>query len=220
MLSISDVNRYALAAPSCRSARDVRRAAAPMVAKREMLSALLSVGTALFAWDAHAAVGFKKELKKRKIPLEDYSVSDLNGLKFYDLEEGRGLAVKPGDVVEVHFDCMYKGLDVESTRYARLLGGNRTIAEPFEFVAGQPVTGVPAARVGDSANALFSGAGGPKPPPALSLAVIGMKAGGKRSIIVDEPTLGYPKGIKELPPSEPFELKVEILSLRGSGRKG
>ena len=29
----------------------------------------------------------------------------------------------------VHFDCMYKGIDVVSTRSARLLGGNRTVAE-------------------------------------------------------------------------------------------
>lgn len=31
--------------------------------------------------------------------------------------------------VQVHFDCMYKGIDVVSSRQARLLGGNRTISE-------------------------------------------------------------------------------------------
>ena len=31
--------------------------------------------------------------------------------------------------MQVHFDCLYKGIDVASSRSARLLGGNRTIAE-------------------------------------------------------------------------------------------
>ena len=30
---------------------------------------------------------------------------------------------------QVHFDCLYKGIDVASSRSARLLGGNRTVAE-------------------------------------------------------------------------------------------
>ena len=32
-------------------------------------------------------------------------------------------------LLQVHFDCMYKGIDVVSSRQARLLGGNRTISE-------------------------------------------------------------------------------------------
>ncbi len=30
---------------------------------------------------------------------------------------------------QVHYDCIYRGIDVVSSRSARLLGGNRTIAE-------------------------------------------------------------------------------------------
>lgn len=30
---------------------------------------------------------------------------------------------------QVHYDCIYRGLDVVSSRSARLLGGNRTVAE-------------------------------------------------------------------------------------------
>ena len=29
----------------------------------------------------------------------------------------------------MHFDCIYRGIDVVSSRQARLLGGNRTISE-------------------------------------------------------------------------------------------
>ena len=54
--------------------------------------------------------------------------------------------------------------------------------QPVEFAAGQGVGyGGIKAPDGDSAGGLFSGASGPKPPPALSQAVIGMKAGGKVS---------------------------------------
>lgn len=31
--------------------------------------------------------------------------------------------------LQVHFDTIYKGIDVASSRSARLLGGNRTLAE-------------------------------------------------------------------------------------------
>ena len=52
-----------------------------------------------------------------------------NGLKYYELAEGRGQVAEAGSVVTVHFDCKYRGLDVVSSRSARLLGGNRTLAE-------------------------------------------------------------------------------------------
>ena len=51
--------------------------------------------------------------------------------------------------------------------------------QPFEFVVGQPVAAVGVKKISDSANGLFSGQGGVKPPPALSTAVVGMKTGGK-----------------------------------------
>ena len=49
--------------------------------------------------------------------------------------------------------------------------------QPFEFTAAEKVQ-EQRAKVADSAGGLFSGAGGPKPPPAISSAVLGMKAGG------------------------------------------
>ena len=52
-----------------------------------------------------------------------------DGTRFYDLKPGSGQTVGKDDQVTVHFDCMYKGIDVVSTRSARLLGGNRTVAE-------------------------------------------------------------------------------------------
>jgi len=82
---------------------------------------------------------------------------------------------------QVHFDCLYRGIDAVSSRYARTLGGNRTIAEPLQFVVGEFVTGSVMKEAGDSAGGLFAGSSGPKPPQAISKAVVGMKAGGRVS---------------------------------------
>lgn len=46
---------------------------------------------------------------------------------------------------------------------------------------GEQVFGVPVKKINDGANAMFAGQGGPKPPQALSLSVVGMKRGGKVS---------------------------------------
>jgi hypothetical protein len=35
----------------------------------------------------------------------------------------------------------------------------------------------------------------------------------QRIVYVDNPELGYPKGNQEIPPGEPFELRVEVLSV-------
>eukprot|EP00775_Hariotina_reticulata_P008511 gene8511-8693_t len=156
---------------------------------------------------------FKKELKRRKIPLEEYAVSEVDGLKYYDSEEGRGSSIQKGDKVLVHFDCRYRGIDAVSSRYARTLGGNRTIAEPFGFTAGESVA-VTYKSAGDTAGGLFAGGSGPKPPPALSTAVIGMRPGGRRTVYVDVPELGYIKGNQEIPAGAPFELQVEVLSVQ------
>lgn len=160
------------------------------------------------------AIGFQKELKKKRLTDDDYTMSSDFGLKYADLAEGKGSPIQKGDRVLVHFDVMYRGIDVVSSRSARLLGGNRTIAEPFEFIVGEPVQEQAARMMSDSAGGLFSGQGGPKPPQALSNAVLGMEKGGKRSIKVDDPALGYgSQRMGELPAGEPFELRIEVLNV-------
>ena len=71
-----------------------------------------------------------------------------------------------------------------------------------------------AQKVAETAGGLFAGSGGPKPPPALSSAVVGMHVGGKRSILVPA-ELGFgSKGEQEIPPNcESFELQIELLSV-------
>lgn len=160
------------------------------------------------------AVGFSKELKKRKIDPADFTPLGDQGLRVYELAEGRGDAVEAGARVVVHFDVTFRGITVVSSRQARTLGGNRTVAEPFEFVVGESVSGRKARSAGteSSGNQLYSGGSGPTPPPALSTAVVGMRKGGKRAVLVP-PELSYPKGMMEIPASSSCELVVELLEV-------
>ena len=57
-----------------------------------------------------------------------------------------------------------------------------SVVQPVEFTAGLDVgSGGVKQPAGEGAGGLFSGASGPKPPAALSQAVLGMKPGGKVS---------------------------------------
>ncbi len=53
------------------------------------------------------------------------------------------------------------------------------VLQPYEYGVCEPVTGVALKKISEGANGLFAGQGGPKPPQALSKAVLGMKKGGK-----------------------------------------
>ena len=87
--------------------------------------------------------------------------------------------------------------------------------QPLEFQAGDNVATLGVARrVGESAGGLFSGQSGPRPPPALSTSVVGMRVGGKRSVIVT-PELGFgDRGEQEIEPGATFELQIELLSVK------
>ncbi len=160
-------------------------------------------------------------MKKRKIPESDYVESEeCGGLRVYEVRGGEAggsssQRIQAGDTVTVHFDVLYRGLDVASSRSARLLGANRTIAEPYSFVAGGAVRALSPKRAGESGGGgLYSGAGGPEPPPALSDAVLGMRVGGIRSALVP-PERGYgQRGLGEIPAGASFELRVEVLEIK------
>lgn len=107
-------------------------------------SALGAAGAALLAPGQASAVGFKKELKKRAVSADDFVASEPfewrgephDPIKYFDKAAGSGDAVKSGQLVTVHYDVRYRGLTVQSSREAQLLGGNRSIAEPFTFEYG------------------------------------------------------------------------------------
>ncbi|CAH9087102.1 unnamed protein product [Cuscuta europaea] len=120
-----------------------------------------------------------RERRNRKIiPLEDYQTS-FDGLKYYDLIEGTGPVAKKGATVQVHFDCVYRGITAVSSRESKLLAGNRIIAQPYEFQVGAPPGKERKRDFVDNPNGLFSAQAAPKPPKAMYKLTEGMKVGGK-----------------------------------------
>ena len=90
------------------------------------------------------AIGFTKELKKKDVSDDDYNVSEPfdfrgaphDGVQYVDLKRGDGAKMEAGKTAVIHYTCRYRGLTAVSSREARTLGGNRTIAEPLEFKFG------------------------------------------------------------------------------------
>ncbi|PIA56915.1 hypothetical protein AQUCO_00700932v1 [Aquilegia coerulea] len=154
----------------------------------------------------------RERRNKKVIPLEDYKTSS-EGLKYYDLIEGKGPTAEKGSTVKVHFDCIYRNIDAVSSRESKLLAGNRIIAEPYEFKVGAPPGKERKRDFVDNPNGLFSAQASPKPPPAMYSVTEGMKVGGKRTVIVP-PEAGYGKrGLNEIPPGATFQLNVELLEV-------
>ncbi|XP_061372810.1 peptidyl-prolyl cis-trans isomerase FKBP18, chloroplastic [Gastrolobium bilobum] len=149
---------------------------------------------------------------KKNIPIDEYLTSP-DGLKYYDLVQGKGPIAEKGSTVQVHFDCLYRGITAISSRESKLLAGNRIIAQPYEFTVGAPPGKERKREFVDNPNGLFSAQAAPKPPPAMYTIVEGMRVGGKRTVIVP-PENGYgQRGMNEIPPGGTFELNVELLQV-------
>ncbi|XP_056865651.1 peptidyl-prolyl cis-trans isomerase FKBP18, chloroplastic isoform X1 [Raphanus sativus] len=155
-----------------------------------------------------------RERRSRKvIPLDEYSTSPAEGLKYYDIEEGKGPVATIGSTAQVHFDCRYRSITAISTRESKLLAGNRSIAQPYEFKVGSTPGKERKREFVDNPNGLFSAQAAPKPPPAMYYITEGMKVGGKRTVIVP-PEAGYgQRGMNEIPPGATFELNIELLQV-------
>ncbi|XP_020408551.1 peptidyl-prolyl cis-trans isomerase FKBP18, chloroplastic isoform X2 [Zea mays] len=112
------------------------------------------------------------------VPPEDYATAP-DGLKYYDLVEGKGPTAEKGSTVLVHFDCIYRGITAVSSRESKLLAGNRSIAQPYEFIVGSLPGKERKRDFADNANGLYSAQAAPKPPAAMYTITEGMKVGGK-----------------------------------------
>ncbi|EPS65774.1 hypothetical protein M569_09003, partial [Genlisea aurea] len=154
----------------------------------------------------------RERRSRNKIPPEDY-LTNRDGVRYYDLVEGKGLTAEKGSKVQVHFDCIYRGITAVSSRESKILAGNRIIAQPYEFRVGEMPGRERKREFVDNPNGLFSAQAAPKPPKAVYTLVEGMKVGGKRTVIVT-PEAGYgSKGMNEIPPGAEFELNIELLQV-------
>ncbi|KAG8076538.1 hypothetical protein GUJ93_ZPchr0006g45197 [Zizania palustris] len=146
------------------------------VSRRRAASQLLSAGFLAAVSPPPASLAARRG--RRVVPPEDY-VTAPDGLKYYDLVEGKGATAEKGLTVQVHFDCIYRSITAVSSREAKLLAGNRSIAQPYEFTVGSPPGKERKREFVDSANGLYSAQASPKPPPAMYTITEGMKVGGK-----------------------------------------
>ncbi|CAN6464010.1 unnamed protein product [Victoria cruziana] len=166
----------------------------PNVRRRSLLFSVISFNLLV---SPAPSLARERRLKKA-IPVEEYSVS-ADGLKYFDLIEGKGPVAEKGSTVLVHFDCIFRGITAVSSRESKLLAGNRIIAQPYEFTVGTPPGKERKRDYADNANGLFSAQAAPKPPAAMYSITEGMKVGGKRTVIVP-PEAGYgKKGMNEIP---------------------
>jgi len=111
---------------------------------RRVALVLAAAGLVAPAAPAHA-IGFAKELKKKAVSDEDYLSSapfafrakPHDPVRYYDVQRGTGDKLEAGKTAVIHYTCRYRNLTAVSSREARTLGGNRTIAEPLEFKFGK-----------------------------------------------------------------------------------
>nr|PNR27298.1 hypothetical protein PHYPA_029450 [Physcomitrium patens] len=195
---------------SCSGRNEIQDEASP--GRRKVLNSILGVLAMSMLGNGGEALA-RDRRNKKTIAETDYLTSD-TGIKYFDIEEGKGAVATKGESVMVHFDCVYKTITAVSSRESKLLAGNRTIAEPYELTVGAEPGRERKRDFVDNANGLFSAQAAPKPPPVLYSIVEGMRVGGKRTVIVT-PELGYgKKGQNEIPPGATFELNIELLEVK------
>ncbi|WMV27851.1 hypothetical protein MTR67_021236 [Solanum verrucosum] len=162
---------------------------------------------------------FGIELGPRSISYHVITNAQADGLKYYDILEGKGPVAEKGSTVQVHFDCVYRNITAVSSRESKLLAGNRIISQPYEFQVGAPPGKERKRDFVDNPNGLFSAQAAPKPPKAMYTITEGMKVGGKRTVIVP-PEAGYgSRGMNEIPPGATFNLNIELLEVKSPERK-
>lgn len=110
-----------------------------------------------------------------------------SGLRYVDLKEGDGAEVKKGDTVVVH----YTGWLYNDEKVGKKFDSSVDRKEPFTFTVGKGVI------------------------KGWSEGVAGMKAGGKRKLIIP-PELGYGKdgAGADIPPNATLLFEVEVLKIK------
>jgi peptidylprolyl isomerase len=126
-------------------------------------------------------------------------VSLKSGLKYSDIKVGKGNEAKNGDLVELHFRAwlvkdssnLYSDWSKDSTKQKDLIIDSYQMPQPVKFILG---------------NENFV--------KGSDEGIVGMKAGGQRTIIIPS-KLGYGKqGMGPIPPNTNLKLTVELVDAK------
>jgi peptidylprolyl isomerase len=125
------------------------------------------------------------------------SVTLKSGLKYNDVKVGTGTETKNGDLIEVHFkgwivkdsSDLFGDWSVDSTKKADLIADSYTMNQPMKFVLGT--------------ESFIKGS---------EEGIVGMKAGGQRTIIVPSNLAYGPQGMGPIPPNSSIKVLIELVS--------
>mmetsp|Transcript_4536 Transcript_4536/g.7716 ORF Transcript_4536/g.7716 Transcript_4536/m.7716 type:complete len:218 (+) Transcript_4536:2-655(+) len=152
-----------------------------------MLSSFTPPATALPTF-----ASYKEEIarRRRKIP-EDQFTLGMEGVKYFDIIEGKGDLIEVGQRIAVHYDVKFRNVTFITSRQ----GLGVTGGTPVGFNVGT-----------------LSGPGSTL--PGIDYGVRGMRVGGLRRLLVP-PELAYGKaGVGEIPGGATLTIDVELLSIK------
>jgi peptidylprolyl isomerase len=127
------------------------------------------------------------------------SVTLKSGLKYNEVKVGTGAEAKNGDLIEIHFkgwvikdsSDLFSDWSVDSTKKADLIADSYAMNQPMKFVLGT--------------ESFIKGS---------EEGIVGMKAGGQRTIIIPA-NLGYgAEGMGPIPPNSSIRVLVELVSTK------
>lgn len=125
------------------------------------------------------------------------SVTLKSGLKYNDVKVGTGTEAKNGDLIEVHFkgwiikdsSDLFGDWSVDSTKKVDLIADSYAMNQPMKFVLGT--------------ESFIKGS---------EEGIVGMKAGGQRTIIVPSNLAYGPQGMGPIPPNSSIKVLIELVS--------
>lgn len=120
-----------------------------------------------------------------------------SGVKYNEVKVGTGTEAKNGDLVEIHFkgwiikdsSDLFSDWAADSTKKIGLIADSYTMNKPMKFVLGT--------------EAFIKGS---------EEGIVGMKPGGKRTIIIPSNCAYGPEGMGPVPPNTSIKVVVELVS--------
>jgi len=122
-----------------------------------------------------------------------------SGLKYFDDSLGTGREVMPDELVTIHFSGwiikdtsnLFSDWSNDELRQSTMIGNSKLRNQPVKYVVGT--------------NSFISG---------VDEGIVGMKIGGKRTIIIPANLAYGEEGIGPIPPNSDLKLMVELIDVK------